>query len=252
MYFAKHTPSIAHLADCAPRGYQVKAHRYSPHEGQNQDTRCNTNAFSCSAQRSAGRAIFCKTWHRVCIVRCEHFGCSTFQYVLPWKLKPSSVVKSLSHILVVASAYRHYASQAKEHAAQSSAGTQPPQQPPRANALQPQLRQQVTHLEQAEAEQTAVSNAAKEDAHNWKAQLRAACHTITHDQVNNLDAAKEEMARALMYIKSTEQIFQGLKRQHESVTGMLYVAFSLLIKWLSQTFTLCLCCWYASLCVQTI
>ena len=84
------------------------------------------------------------------------------------------------------------------------------------------------HPEHAEAEQTAVSDPAKEDAENWSAQLRAACHTITHDQVNNLDAAKEEMARALMYIKSTEQIFRGLKRQHETCTGMQYVASSFL------------------------
>ena len=137
------------------------------------------------------------------------------------------MARSQSHALGVASVYRHYASQAKDLAAQALAGTQPPQQPSQANPLQPQLRQQGMHPEQAEAEQTAVSDPAKEDADNWSAQLQAACHTITHDQVNNLDAAKEEMARALMNIRSTEQIFRGLKAQYDTgCTGMQYIAFS--------------------------
>ena len=78
------------------------------------------------------------------------------------------------------------------------------------------------HPGQQQAEQTPVSDAAKREAdkESWSAQLRAACHTLGQEHVTNLDAAKEELARALMYLQSTEHTLRGLKRQTEAVTGM--------------------------------
>ena len=125
----------------------------------------------------------------------------------------------------VAAVYRHYADQL----AQDSALPQPPQQSSKANLLQPQLQasslqlqQQATHSKMEQAEQTPVSDAVKSDADkdNWSAQLRAACHTLGQEHVTNLDAAKDELARALMYLRSTEHTLRGLKRQTEAVTGM--------------------------------
>lgn len=156
------------------------------------------------------------------------------------------------HSFGVALAYRHYPSQTKDQLAQDSARTQPPQHSSKANLLQPQLpsgtpqlQQQAMHPGQQGAEQTAVSDAAKghADKESWSAQLRVACHTLGKEHVTNLDAAKEELARALMYLKSIEHTLQGLKRQTEAVTGMPNVVFGSLIVCFGQRCTLHCCCW---------
>lgn len=93
---------------------------------------------------------------------------------------------------------------------------------PQLQASNLQLQQQAMHPEKAQTEQTAVSDAAKGDAdkQDWSAQLRAACHTLGLEHVTDLDAAKDEMTRALVYLRSIEHSLRGLKRQTEAVTGM--------------------------------
>ena len=94
------------------------------------------------------------------------------------------------------------------------------------------------HPGQEHAEQTAGSSAAKVDADkdNWSAQLRVASRTLGQEDVNNLAAAKDELARALVYIKSTEITLQGLKRQTDAVTGMPNVTTVCWLFWLSQVY----------------
>ena len=85
-----------------------------------------------------------------------------------------------------------------------------------------QLQQQA---EQEQAEQPAGSAAAKlkvdADKDKWSAHLSAACRTLGQEHVTNLAAAKDELARALMYLRSAEHTLRGLKRQTQAVgTGM--------------------------------
>ena len=108
------------------------------------------------------------------------------------------------------------------------------------------------HPEQENAEQTAGSSAAKVDADkdNWSAQLRAACHTLGQEQVNNLAAAKDELARALLYVKSTENTLRGLKRQTEVVAGMPNVMLVCWLFWLSHVYLTALWLLYITLCAH--